>query len=48
MGDVTSTVVSMFFQLPRDMCEKVIHLLCEKFLDFSGDNIRKHNKLLYS
>nr|CAX82972.1 putative B5 receptor 100 [Schistosoma japonicum] len=45
--DVLTSVASMFIQLPPNKLIEAVPLFCEKLLDFSGDNIRRHKNKLF-
>ncbi|KAK4472105.1 hypothetical protein MN116_005474 [Schistosoma mekongi] len=45
--DVLTSVASMFIQLPPNKLIEAVHLFCEKLLDFSGENIRRHKNKLF-
>ncbi|KAG5446351.1 Eukaryotic translation initiation factor 3 subunit M [Clonorchis sinensis] len=48
VNDVLTTVASLVIQLPPTQSDDVIKLLCEQYLDFSGENTRKHRSKLFS
>ncbi|KAF6769051.1 hypothetical protein AHF37_12199 [Paragonimus kellicotti] len=47
-NDILTTVASLVRQLPPEQLEGVLRLLCEQYMDFSGENQRKHKPKLFS
>ncbi|CAL8093066.1 unnamed protein product [Calicophoron daubneyi] len=48
VNDVLTTVASLVIQYPPDKLEGIVDLLCTEYLDFSGENTRKHKSKLFS
>ncbi|CAH8520031.1 unnamed protein product [Heterobilharzia americana] len=46
-NDVLTSVASLFIQLPPNKLVEAVNLLCEKLLDFTGDNTRRHKSKLF-
>nr|CAH8845536.1 unnamed protein product [Trichobilharzia regenti] len=46
-NDVLTSVASLFIQLPPTKLVDAVHLLCEKLLDFTGENTRRHKSKLF-